>query len=137
LVDIAPDQAHRLSCNLASELNQIFGSAASWRMLLKRRQVKMPMRSCLWFVLCALLALGPGGCTVVATVAGSSVVAGDEHGGVVSRVTSFTIDGVMNMASSWCGQYGLIATETQIIFATESLEFACIPSPSAMPKRLI
>jgi hypothetical protein len=91
-------------------------------------------------MLCALLALGPGGCTVVATVAGSSVVSGDQRGGVVSRVSSFTIDGAMNMANSWCGQYGLIATETQIIFATESMEFACIspPSPpSAMPQRLI
>jgi hypothetical protein len=102
----------------------------------------MPIRSFLWFALCALLALGPAGCTVVATVAGSSVVAGNEHGGVVSRVTSFTIDGAKNMANSWCGQYGLIATETQIIFATESMEFACIPPlppppPPAMPQRLI
>jgi hypothetical protein len=43
----------------------------------------------------------------------------------------------MNMANSWCGQYGLIAIETQIIFATDSLQFACIPPPSVMPKRLI
>jgi hypothetical protein len=101
---------------------------------------EMPIRSFLRFVLCALLALGPAGCTVVATVAGSSVVSGDQRGGVVSRVTSFTIDGAMNMANSWCGQYGLIAKETQIIFATESMEFACLPPPpppAAMPQRLI
>jgi hypothetical protein len=106
----------------------------------------MPIHPFLWFVLGALLALGPVGCTVVATVAGSSVVSGNEHGGVVSRVTSFTTDGAKNMANSWCGQYGLIATETQIIFATESMEFACIPPlppplppppPPAMPQRLI
>jgi len=98
---------------------------------------EMPIRSFLRFVLCALLALGPGGCTLVAAVAGSSVVGADEHGGFVSRVSTFTIDGAMNMANGWCGQYGLIATETQIIFATDSLQFACIPPPSVMPKRLI
>ena len=95
------------------------------------------MRSFLRFVLCAPLALGPSGGTFVATIAGSSVVAADEHGGYVSRVSTFTIDGAMNMANSWCGQYGLIAIETQIIFATDSLQFACIPPPSVMPKRLI
>ena len=95
------------------------------------------MRSFLRFVLCGLLVLGPSGCTFVATIAGSSVVAADEHGGFVSRVSTFTIDGAMNMANSWCGQYGLIAIETQIIFATDSLQFACIPPPSVMPKRLI
>jgi hypothetical protein len=74
---------------------------------------------------------------LVATVAGSSVVGADEHGGFASRVSSFTIDGLMNMANSRCSQYSLIATETQIIFATDSMQFACIPPPSVMLKRLI
>jgi hypothetical protein len=95
------------------------------------------MRSFLRFALCALLALDSGGCTVVATIAGTSVVGADQHGGYVSRVSTFTIDGAMNMANSWCGQHGLIAIETQIIFATDSLQFACVPPPSVMPKRLI
>jgi hypothetical protein len=98
----------------------------------------MPMmRSLLRLVLCALLALGSGGCTFVATIAGSSVVAADQHGGLVSRVSTFTTDAAMNMANSWCGQFGLIATETQIIFATDSMQFACIPPLGVMPQRLI
>jgi hypothetical protein len=45
----------------------------------------------------------------------------------IDQLSTFTIDGAMNMADSWCGQYGLIAKETQILFATDSLQFACIP----------
>jgi hypothetical protein len=71
--------------------------------------------------LCAV-ALVTSGCTFVATIGGSSVVDADQHGGRVTHVTTFTINGAMNMASSWCGQYGLYAAETQIVFATDSME---------------
>jgi hypothetical protein len=135
-------------CDLASDLAKVAGTlmtsapAVGTRSLLadaRERDISgnCPMIRSFLRVLCALLALGSGGCTFVATIAGSSVVAADERGGVVSRVSTFTIDGAMNMANSWCGQYGLIATETQIIFATDSMEFACIPPPAVMPKRLI
>jgi hypothetical protein len=76
-----------------------------------------------------------GGCTLVSEIAGSSV-AGNEHGGTVSRVTTFTQAGALNMASSWCGQYGLVAQEVQIIFATDSMDFACIYQPEYQPQPL-
>jgi len=41
---------------------------------------------------CAV-ALGSGSCAFVAEIGGSSVVNGDEHGGTVSHVTTFTITG--------------------------------------------
>jgi hypothetical protein len=81
------------------------------------------------FALCVVV-LGSGGCTFVATVGGSSVIDADQHGGTVTHVTTFTIDGAMNKAASWCGQYGLFAAETQIIFMTGSMQFACVPPPT-------
>jgi hypothetical protein len=70
---------------------------------------------------------------LVSDIAGSSIVAGDQHGGTVSRVTTFTQAGALNMASSWCGQFGLLAQEVQIIFATDSMDFACVPQPAYQP----
>jgi hypothetical protein len=58
------------------------------------------------------------------------VIDADQRGGTVTRVGTFTIDGAMNMAASWCGQYGLYAAETQIIFLTDSMQFACVPPPT-------
>ena len=81
------------------------------------------------FALCVVV-LGTCGCTFVATVGGSSVIDADQHGGTVTRVSTFTIDGAMNMAASWCGQYGLYAAETQIIFLTDSMQLACVPRPT-------
>jgi hypothetical protein len=75
----------------------------------------------------SVVVLGTCGCTFVATVGGSSVIDADQRGGTVTRVSTFTIDGAMNMAASWCGQYGLYAAETQIIFLTDSMQFACVP----------
>lgn len=83
-----------------------------------------------WFALGLVTALSSGGCTLAAQLNGSSVVVGDAHGGVVSRVTTFTQAGVMNMANAWCGQYRLVALETQAMFGDESMRFACVPSPS-------
>jgi hypothetical protein len=91
------------------------------------------MRPSFGFALCGIVALASGGCTLVSTIAGSSVVAGDEHGGTVSRITTFTIDGGMNMANSWCGQYGLVAQQVQLIFANDSMEFACVPQQPYRP----
>jgi hypothetical protein len=96
------------------------------------------MRPPLRFVLCGIVALASCGCTLVSEIAGSSVVAGDEQGGTVSRVTTFTLAGALNMASSWCGQYGLVAQEVQIVFATDSMDFACVHQPAAyQPQPLI
>jgi hypothetical protein len=86
---------------------------------------RTPMRPFLRFALCAVV-LASGGCTFVAEIGGSSVMSGDEHGGTVSHVTTFTIAGATNMAASWCGQYGLYAEETRVIFATDSMDFACV-----------
>src|SRR5215469_2803419 len=96
----------------------------------------MPMRLSLWFALCGIVASASAGCTVVSTIAGSSVVAGDQRGGTVSRVTTFTQAGALNMAGSWCEQYGLVAQEIQIIFATDSMDFACVPRPAYQPQPL-
>ena len=81
--------------------------------------------------LCFVVVLGSGGCTLASDIAGSSVVAGDEHGGTISRVTTFTQPGALDKASSWCYQYGFVAQEIQIIFATDSMDFACVPRPPA------
>ena len=89
------------------------------------------MRPFSHFTLCIIVAFGLGGCTFVSEIAGSSVVAGDEHGGTVSRVTTFTQAGALNMASSWCHQYGLEAEEIRVIFATGGMDFACVRSPGA------
>jgi hypothetical protein len=94
------------------------------------------MRPSLRFAVYGIVALAPGGCTLVSEIAGSSVVAGNEHGGTISRVTTFTQAGAFNMASSWCGQYGLVAQEVQIIFATDSMDFACIHQPEYQPQPL-
>lgn len=94
------------------------------------------MRPSLRFAVYGIVALVPGGCTLVSEIAGSSVVAGNQHGGTVSRVTTFTQAGALNMASSWCGQYGLVAQEVQIIFATDSMDFACIYQPEYQPQPL-
>jgi hypothetical protein len=83
------------------------------------------------FALCIIIALGASGCTLVAQIGGSSVVNADEHGGTVAHVTTFTLTGALNMAGSWCGQYGLYAVETRVIFATDSMDFACVPPPQA------
>jgi hypothetical protein len=88
------------------------------------------MRLFFRFAICGIFALGSGGCVLLSEIAGSSVVAGDEHGGTISRVTTFTQAGALNMASSWCGQYGLVAQEVQIIFATDSMDFACVHQPA-------
>lgn len=89
------------------------------------------------FVLCALAAAVAGGCTLVSGIAGSSVVAGDERGGTISRVTTFTQAGALATAGSWCQRYGLVAQETQVIFATDSMDFACVPQPAHEPQSLI
>jgi hypothetical protein len=73
----------------------------------------------------------------VATVGGSSVIDADQHGGTVTRVSTFTIDGAINMAASWCGQYGLYAAETQIAFLTDSMHFACVPPPTQASSGLL
>ena len=77
-----------------------------------------------------MAALGAGGCTLGAQVTGTSVVAGNAHGGTVSHVTVFTKAGAMNMANAWCGQYNLVALETRVTFINENMEFACIPPPA-------
>jgi len=89
------------------------------------------MRPFLRFVVCVVALSSGGGCTLVAEIGGSSVVNADEHGGTVSHVTTFTIAGAMNMAASWCGQFGLYAEETRVIFATDSMDFACVAPPRA------
>lgn len=96
------------------------------------------MRLSLRFAVCGIVALAPSGCTLVSEIAGSSIVTADERGGTISRVTTFTQAGALNMASSWCGQYGLVAQEVQIIFATDSMDFVCVhqlayPQPPFKP----
>jgi hypothetical protein len=83
------------------------------------------------FALCVAAALGSGSCTFFAQVNGSSVVTADAHGGTVSRVTTFTQAGALEMANAWCGQYGLVALETRLTFINESMDFACVPPPGA------
>jgi hypothetical protein len=82
------------------------------------------------FIALCTAGLVTSGCTFIATVGGSSVIDADQHGGTVTRVSTFTIDGAMNMATSWCGQYGLYPVETQIAFLTDSMQFACVPRPT-------
>lgn len=81
------------------------------------------------FTLCIIAALSLGGCTLAAQVAGSSIIAGDQRGGTVSRVTTFTNTGALNTANAWCGQYNLVAQETRVMFITDSMEFACTLPP--------
>jgi hypothetical protein len=88
------------------------------------------------FALC-IVVLGLGGCTFVATVGGSSVIDADLHGGTVTHVTTFTIAGAMNKAASWCAQYALYAAETQIIFLTDSMQFACVPPPTRVSSGIL
>ena len=78
------------------------------------------------FALCGVAALSSAGCTLVAEMSGSSVVAAGAHGGTVSRVTTFTRAGALNMAEAWCGQYGLVALETRVTFIDENMEFSCV-----------
>lgn len=76
-----------------------------------------------------IAALSAGGCTFGAQVTGSSVVAGDAHGGTVSHVTTFTKAGALNMANAWCGQYRLVAVETRVTFLDEGMDFVCVSPP--------
>jgi hypothetical protein len=87
-----------------------------------------PMRPFLRSAL-VVVALGSSGCTFFAEIGGSSVVAGDQSGGTVSHVTTFTISGAMNMAGSWCAQYGLYAEEIRVNFSPDSMDFACVAPP--------
>lgn len=79
------------------------------------------------FALCVVAALSCGGCTFAAQVTGASVIAGNEHGGTVSHVTTITKMGALNMANAWCGQYGRVAVETRVTFINEGMDFACVP----------
>lgn len=87
-----------------------------------------PMRPFLRSAL-VIVGLGSSGCTVFAEIGGTSVVVGDQRGGTVSHVTTFTLPGAMNMAGSWCAQYGLYAEEIRVIFLTDSMDFACVAPP--------
>jgi hypothetical protein len=98
---------------------------------------EMPMCPLIRFAFCALPLAVSGGCTLVSGIAGSSVVAGDEHGGTISRVTTFTQAGALAMAGSWCQRYGFVAQGFQVIFATDSMDFACVPQPVHEPQSLI
>jgi hypothetical protein len=77
----------------------------------------------LWFMfsrlaLCVIVAFGLGGC----------VANGDEHGGMISGVSTLTVPGAMIAANSWCGRYGLAAEETRMThFENGDIEFACVP----------
>jgi hypothetical protein len=72
------------------------------------------------FALCVTVAFSLGGC----------VASGDEHGGTVSGVTSFTLPAALIAANSWCGRYGLAAEETQMRdWGNGDMEFACVPPP--------
>jgi len=60
------------------------------------------------------------------------VVVGDEHGGIVSRVSTLTLPARMIAAKSWCGRYGLDAEETRMLrFDPGEMQFACVPPPGA------
>jgi len=82
------------------------------------------------FAFAMLAALSGGGCTYAALVNGSSLTAGDARGGTVSRVTTFTQAGALNMANGWCGQYGLVAQEIRVVFIIDGMDFACVPPPA-------
>ena len=72
------------------------------------------------FALCVIVAFSVGGC----------VVSGDEHGGIATGVTSFTLPEAMSEANSWCGRYGLVADETRMMgWAGGDMGFACVPPP--------
>lgn len=79
----------------------------------------------LWFAFCVGAALSLGGCSLPAQLNGASVW-GDAHGGIVSRVTTMNWDSAMYMANGWCGQYHLVATETQM--SDSGMLFACVSS---------
>lgn len=83
-----------------------------------------------WSALGILAALSAGGCTFAAQLNGTSVIAGDEHGGTVSHVTTYTVTGALNMANAWCGQYRLVAVETRVTFINDGMDFACVPPPA-------
>jgi len=71
-------------------------------------------------------------CVIVAFCLGGCVVAGDEHGGIVSRVSTLTLPARMIAAKSWCGRYGLDAEETRMLrFDPGEMQFACVPPPGA------
>jgi hypothetical protein len=72
------------------------------------------------FALCVIVAFSLGGC----------VAGGDEHGGIVSRVTIITLPAALIAANSWCGRYGLDAEQTRMLnFEDGDMEFACVPPP--------
>lgn len=72
------------------------------------------------FALCAIAAFSVAGC----------VAGGDEHGGIVSRVSTFTLPAALIAANSWCGRYGLDAEETRMLrFEDGDMAFACVPLP--------
>jgi hypothetical protein len=73
------------------------------------------------FALCVIVAFSLGGC----------VAGGDEHGGMVSGVTTFTLPAAMIEANNWCGRYGLVAAETRMThFENPDMGFACVPLPA-------
>jgi hypothetical protein len=82
------------------------------------------------FALC-VVALSVGGCTFGARITGTSVVAGDERGVIVSHVTTFTYRGAFNIANAWCGHYKLVAQETTATFLNNNVDFACVRPPRA------
>jgi hypothetical protein len=72
------------------------------------------------FVLCVIAVFSLGGC----------VAGGDEQGGTVSRVTTFTLPAALIAANSWCGRYGFDAEETRMLsFGDGDMVFACVPPP--------
>ena len=73
-------------------------------------------------------------CVIVAFSLGGCVASGDEHGGIVSGVTSFTLPEALSAANSWCGQYGLDADETRMLgWENGDMGFACV-SPPGKPR---
>jgi hypothetical protein len=67
---------------------------------------------------------------IVAFSLGGCVAGGDEHGGIISRVTTITLPAALIAANSWCGRYGLDAEETRMLnFENGDMEFACVPPP--------
>lgn len=82
-----------------------------------------------WLAFALTVALSAGGCTSAAQVNGSSIIAGDERGGTVSRVTTFSRPGALNMANAWCGQYSRVAVEMRVTFITDGMDFACVLPP--------
>jgi hypothetical protein len=69
-------------------------------------------------------------CVIVGFCLGACVANGDEHGGMISGVTTLTLPGAMIAANNWCGRYGLAAEETPMThFDNGDMEFACVPPP--------